>query len=71
MRVSIAGLLALVVADATLAVGPPGQANRDGRRSVLAKRQTINTYPPALVDWEQEERYTIMDNDYGSTAMIP
>jgi inosine-uridine nucleoside N-ribohydrolase len=63
---------ALVAGLALTAPVFAGRAEQHAKRhkELLSKRQVITGFPPKT--WSgSEPRYTIMDNDYGSTAMIP
>src|SRR5437764_2023542 len=61
-RISAAVLALLVLAN-------PAVCSRRAKSNGVEKRQVITDFPPKT--WPTEDRYTIMNNDWGSTAMIP
>jgi inosine-uridine nucleoside N-ribohydrolase len=54
---------------AMLVVANPSVCSRRAKSNGVEKRQVMTGFPPQT--WPTEDRYTIMDNDWSSTAMIP
>jgi inosine-uridine nucleoside N-ribohydrolase len=54
---------------AILVLANPSVCSRRAKSKGVEKRQVITGFPPQ--SWPTEDRYTIMDNDWSSTAMIP
>jgi hypothetical protein len=62
MLLSAAVLAMLVLAN-------PSVCSRRAKNNGVEKRQVTTGFPPK--SWSTKDRYTIMDNDWHSTAMIP